>query len=106
MASKCIICLKCNHERSLQDSPNIPESTCPNCGAVYAKVEAAMALNFSKERRALKNTQSNLKIFRIFNFVLFAIMIALFLSVEDPNMDIKMAPALLIALYFPISFLL
>ena len=39
------ICLKCNHERSFQDDPNIPESTCPRCGAVYVKVEAAKKIN-------------------------------------------------------------
>lgn len=33
-------CLKCNHERDLKDGAD--PACCPNCGAYYAKVEAAL----------------------------------------------------------------
>ena len=33
-------CLKCGHERNLEDGN--PKDCCPNCGAYYAKVEAAL----------------------------------------------------------------
>ncbi len=34
------VCLKCNYERT----PNelVPETGCPQCGAIYAKIEKAL----------------------------------------------------------------
>ena len=44
MARKC---LKCGHERLHTDSS--PNFECPNCGAIYAKVEAALKKNTNNE---------------------------------------------------------
>jgi len=41
MSGKEKKCLKCGHVRTSVDN-NVPEHSCPKCGAVYAKIEAAM----------------------------------------------------------------
>ncbi len=40
-------CLKCGYERLLLDST--PDYECPNCGAIYAKVEAALKKNIGNK---------------------------------------------------------
>ena len=57
-------CLKCGYERKKEDSA--PEYECPNCGAIYAKVEAAQKKTTGESKSAvytMKGRQDLLEVF-------------------------------------------